>query len=99
MQAGLSLSGSAGVPLHETLTLPSHSLAAIAVAPAPFAPRDHDAARLAMLRSFLLNDCSAGTSQGLATGPKAFVNCRKQVYVFDDPRLKFTCLLPYLQPY
>ena len=38
MQAGLSLSGSAGVPLHETLTLPSHSLAAIAVAPAPFAP-------------------------------------------------------------
>lgn len=51
MQAGLSLSGSAGVPLHETLTLPSHSLAAIAVAPAPFAPRDHDAARLAMFRT------------------------------------------------
>ena len=52
MQAGLSLSGSAGVPLHETLTLPSHSLAAIAVAPAPFAPpRDHDAARPAMFRT------------------------------------------------
>lgn len=51
MQAGLSLSGSAGVPLHETLTLPSQSLAAIAVAPAPFAPRDHDAARLVMFRT------------------------------------------------
>ena len=30
---------------------------------------------------------------------KAFINCRKQVYVFDDTRLNFTCLLPYLQPY
>ena len=41
----------AGAPLYETLTLPSHSLAAVAVAPAPFAPRDHDAARLAMFRT------------------------------------------------
>lgn len=51
MQAGLSLSGSAGVPLHETLTLPSHSLAAVAVAAASFALRDHDAALLAMFRT------------------------------------------------
>ena len=84
------------------------------MAPASFALRGRDVVLLAMfrtvaeplyvclrmaLRSFLLNDCSTGAPQGLSMCLKAFINCHKQVYVFDDTGLKFTCLRPYVQPY